>query len=289
MGSEITAAFPRRANFNTPITEKLDEPAGAVWVVIDDVLAGDCGVTPGIEGVPAEAYDAPSFVQGILVSAAKCKNEVNGEIDDALKKVDKYGPPRAEQIQKALTKRGMTPADFASKARGRVAANVNELVEFAVLHELGHATGARHHGLDPYLKCGHGCVEDADCGECPAFTETSKRAHVCSVAYKDGDDPQKGAGHNSPVPLPESENPPPGFNQNHHWYCYDGQGERYGGGAQNCPMRYWQMLDGEAMVKFELGEWNPAGGAPHGGAWAFCGENAPTMRTKTTPGELMTP
>jgi hypothetical protein len=129
------------------------------------------------------------------------------------------------------------------------------LIVFTVIHELGHATGAGHHGEKDYF----------------AFSN-EKQDPACSL---DNYDPAWAAN---------------GFTQAMWKQCaavnkaY--QSWAYGGGARTCPMRYWQLFGFKTDVTpthpapgilLFVNGWDPSKEPPQGGTWKFCDENWPTM------------
>ena len=283
---DVNATYPRQSNFNRSTTDKLDEEQAAVWVVFDERLAGHPGNTPHIAEIPEMSFTAPMFVTGVFVGVDSCKEEVQHEIEFGTMAIDpKYGGIKPRTMQAAIAARGLAPATFTSKATARATALVNELIEFTVFHELGHATGARHHEVVPYAACSRNCVEDSQCADCPLYTATSKRSRPCGVAA----DPER-PGHILNATVTEPFVNDPEFRGSHQMQCYSAENEHIGGGDEACPMRYWHYMDGEAIVKYLLGEWNPAAGPPRGGKWHFCAkENLPSMRLHETAGELLSP
>lgn len=290
--AEPDPKHPRLANFNRSEPDKLDEPAALLWVVLDDTVGAAKTDTSATADTPtsvatpngALAYMSPAYTTGVHVHLRNCADEARGEIGWAMGPKDpKYGLPKADRMMAALAARNLTYAAFKAAAVARTPQAADDLAEFTVIHEMGHATGAQHHEIVPYLECKHGCSSEADCGSCDPFTATSRRSMKCSVADVPGTAQELSAKDTEPF-LKDLT-----FQRAHGWNCYAGEPEHFDSGDHDCPMRYWHFLDGAAVVKWELGEWHPSQSGPTG-AWHFCAkENLPTMRLRQRADQLFAP
>lgn len=131
---------PRWLNFNqTPYTEAKQY---AVWV--EDQDNADIGATPPIQGVSNLTPQCPATCSGVIVSrmAAQAQLETWAH----------WMPPLSNTVPpsfvRAAATLGLNLNTVGSGLPGRQAALVNELIVFTTMHELGHATGGRHHGVD---------------------------------------------------------------------------------------------------------------------------------------------
>lgn len=119
------------------------EPVNAYAVIIfDDGGTESNGSTVGLDFADPYGRFSPMSTKAVLVRRQACQNQVQTFIGWAT-----ATPPIQSFINTAKTQ-GLDIKSVAQAALMNQGTLVEQLIGFVTLHELGHATGAAHHGLE---------------------------------------------------------------------------------------------------------------------------------------------
>ncbi|BDI33635.1 hypothetical protein CCAX7_56860 [Capsulimonas corticalis] len=139
------AMHPRWMNFNkTPYS---DYDQAAVW--IDDYDDNKTAYTKPMPGIDEVAPQCPVTTDAINISRPKNTEEVFNWTGRFPPRQPANAP--TPRIKAACIAMGIDFASIGDTITARNPELVNQLMVFSVAHELGHATGARHHAVDSYV------------------------------------------------------------------------------------------------------------------------------------------
>lgn len=162
LDGDSDATHPRRSSVNRPDGEGADfgRVEAAVWIRDDAAMDGHAmGQTPwlaslgdyGPHTVQGRTLDvapstSPEFVQMVRISPTIIRQDVE-------RWTKHLADGKDQDVENWVTRTHATidRAAIARLAEKQEEALIKELVVFNVMHELGHATGAAHHGLLVYL------------------------------------------------------------------------------------------------------------------------------------------
>jgi hypothetical protein len=137
--------YPRWINFNeTPDT--LMKQA-CVWV--DDWSDSQPGFLKGVDSNGDAKPHCPVEDNVINLSRNACQTCVEGWVRDLPQ--FRNGRPVWPPFVEAANSTGLNLTTIGDTVEGRTPTLVNQMIVFCTMHELGHALGGRHHGLDEYL------------------------------------------------------------------------------------------------------------------------------------------
>ncbi|MEO7719736.1 MAG: hypothetical protein ABIY70_26315 [Capsulimonas sp.] len=136
---------PRWINFNTT---PYSTPQAAVWMM-DLHLPDKTAFTRPVAGSDEARPQCPMTTDCIAIS----RPAITHEIDDWAGVLPANTPMESlfPDAQQGCTDGHIDVAEAEATMQARKPALVDRLILFSAAHELGHATGGRHHGLDQYL------------------------------------------------------------------------------------------------------------------------------------------
>lgn len=121
----------------TPFSEATDTFA---VIIYDDGKTGTNGYTKPMDFIDVYDRYSPSTTQAVVIERQNCQTQVQTFIGWT-------SPPIGSFANTAKTQ-GINLTTVKQTATASLQSLVQQLMEFAVMHELGHATGAAHHGVE---------------------------------------------------------------------------------------------------------------------------------------------
>lgn len=133
--------YPRWVTFNQTIFNSTNQDA--VWI-IDDHTKESPGRTEGISGSNEADPQTPATTRYVNVSRSGIEDQMRTWTTELQRN------PPFDQYAKAAVNLHLDLPALARNVPRQAASLVNEMIVFITIHELGHATGGRHHGVEEY-------------------------------------------------------------------------------------------------------------------------------------------
>jgi len=137
--------YPRWINFNATSSTSMKQ--ACVW--IDDFTAKNPGFLRGMDSNADAKPHCPADDAVVIISRDACTNQIESWAKEFPPFVAKDKIYKSWPLASAST--GIPLDGLGDYITQHAPELVNKLIVFCTMHELGHATGGRHHGLDDYL------------------------------------------------------------------------------------------------------------------------------------------